>query len=104
VVPGVELLKVYSAGGVKMYIFRAEGVHYYFAVKAEEGWKVAGGKMSGGVVDIYGETVRTVAEAINALYSEMGVERRVQVRQKKTGVFYTRLNNVDLELLGLRRS
>ena len=44
VVPGVELLHVYSAGGMKMYIFRAEGAHYYFAVKTEEGWKTAGGK------------------------------------------------------------
>ena len=37
VAPGVELLKVYSAGSSKLYIFRVseEGVHYYFAVKTE---------------------------------------------------------------------
>jgi len=28
VMPGVELLKVHSTSGVKMYILRAEGVHY----------------------------------------------------------------------------
>jgi len=42
VTPSVELLKVYSAGGVKMHIFRAEGAYYYFAVKAGREWKAAG--------------------------------------------------------------
>jgi len=27
-----------------MYIFRAEGAHYYFAVKTEKGWMAVGGK------------------------------------------------------------
>jgi len=35
VMSGVELLNVHSAGGVEMYIFRAEGAHYYFTVKTE---------------------------------------------------------------------
>jgi len=46
VIPGVELLKVYNVGEVRMYIFRAEGVHYYFAVRTREGWRAASGKYS----------------------------------------------------------
>jgi len=99
VMPGVE---VHSAGGVRMYIFRAEGVHYYFAVKTEEGWKAAGGKYVGRKVEVAGEAARVVAETINALYREMGVERRTEVKYKN-GVPYIQLTNVDLRLLGLER-
>jgi len=102
VMPGVELLKVYSAGGVKMYIFRSEGVHYHFAVKMEKSWRAAGGKYRGGVVLIYGEAVHTVADAINALYSDMGIERRIEVKFDKDGTPYIILTNVDLELLGAK--
>jgi len=101
VMPGVELLKVYSAGGVKMYIFCAEGDHYYLAVKTGEGWRAAGGKYSNRRVSIYGEAARAVAEAINTVYSEMGEERRVEVKQHK-GVPYIQLTNEDLRLLGLK--
>jgi len=105
VMPGVELLKVHSAGGVRMYAFRVseEGTHYYFTVKTGEVWRAAGGKKSGRQVIIHGEAVRAVADAINALYSERGVERRVEVKQLKNGVPYIKLTNVDLRLLGLVR-
>jgi len=104
VMPGIELLKVHNAGGVEMYIFRAEGVHYYFAVKMEKEWRAAGGKYSNKqVVQIYGEAARVVAEAINAIYREMGVDRKVEVKLHKNHVPYIKLTNVDLELLGLKR-
>jgi len=105
VMPGVELMKAHSAGGVKMYAFRVseEGTHYYFAVKTEKGWKATGGKKSGKVVQIIGEATRVVADAINAIYSKMGVNRRVEVKLHKNGTPYIRLTNVDLELLGLKR-
>jgi len=103
VMPGVELLNVHSAGGLKMYIFRVseEGVHYYFTVKTKEGWRVAGGKysISNKVIQITGEATRVVAEAINAVYSEMGVERKVEVKQMKDSTPYVNLTNVDLKLL-----
>jgi len=41
---GIELLNIHSAGDMKMYIFRADGVYYYFAVKTEERWRAAGGE------------------------------------------------------------
>jgi len=97
----VELLKVYSIGGMKLYIFRAEGAHYYFAAKTEKEWRVAGGKYSGKEVKVTGEAARVVAEAINALYREMGVDRVVEVKYDKDNTPYIRLTNVDLELLGL---
>jgi len=105
VMPGVELLKVYSAGGMCMYVFRVseEGTHYYFAVKTGEGWRAAGGKYVGKHVQIYGEAVPTIADAINAIYRERGVERRVEVKyDKRKGTPYIKLTNVDLELLGLK--
>jgi len=103
VMPGVELMKVYNVEGVNMYMFRAEGVHYYFAVRTKEGWSASGGKLSGRVVDIFGEALRAVADALNAIYSERGVERRVEVKKKRNGVPYIRLTGIDLELLGLTR-
>jgi len=102
VMPGVELLNVHSAGGVKMYIFRAEGVHYYFLVKTREGWRAAGGKRAKWQVQIVGEAARAIADAINTLYRERGVDRRVEVRLLKDGTPYIILTNVDLELLGIR--
>jgi len=102
VMPGVELLKVYNVGGMHMYIFRAEGVHYYFAVKTEKEWRVAGGKYNGRQVQIHGEAARTVADAINALYSQMGIERRIGVKYGKDGTPYIKLTNVDLRLLSPR--
>jgi len=86
VMPGVELLKVYSVGDMKLYAFRVseEGIHYYFAVKAREEWKAAGGKHVGLHIQIAGETVPTIAEAINTIYREMGEERWVVTRQMKT--------------------
>jgi len=44
VMPGVELLRAYSVSSMKTYIFRAEGLHYYFAVKTGEEWRAASGK------------------------------------------------------------
>jgi len=103
VMPGVELLKVYNVGGVEMYIFRAEGLHYYFAVKTGEGWRAAGGKKSGRHVLIFGEAAPTIAEAINAIYRERGVERRIEVKyDKRKGTPYIYLTNVDLELFDVR--
>jgi len=74
VMPGVELLKVYSAGGMRIYAFRVseEGAHYYFAVKTGQEWRAAGGKLSGGRVMIAGEAAPTIAKAINAIYRERG--------------------------------
>jgi len=85
VMPGVELLKVRNAGGLRIYTFQVseEGAHYYFAVKTEEGWRAAGGKQSGRQVMSVGEAIRAVAEAINTIYREMGVERRVGDIQKR---------------------
>jgi len=102
VMPSVELLKMYSVGGMKPYAFRAseEGVHFYFAVKTGEGWRAAGGKQSGRKVDFVGEAARAVADAINTLYGEMGM-RRVEVKYDKMGTPYIRLTNEDLRLLGL---
>jgi len=101
VMPGVELLKVYDVGEARMYAFRAEGVHYYFAVKTEKEWRAAGGKYDGTQVQIKGKAAHAVAEAINALYREMDVERRVEVKYGKDGAPYIYLTNVDLRLLGL---
>jgi len=103
VMPDVELLKVYSAGGMEMYAFRAGGLHYYFAVKTEQGWRAAGGKQSGRQVQINGEAAHAVADAINAVYREMGVDKKIEVRYSKDGVSRIKLTNVDLELLGLTR-
>jgi len=102
VMPGVELLKVYSVGGMKIYIFRAEGLHYYFAVRAGQEWRAAGGKYSNRQVIITGEAVPTIAEAANAIYREKGVDRRVEVKyDKRYNAPYIKLTNIDLELLGL---
>jgi len=49
---------------------------------------------------IIGKAAEVVARAINAIYSERGVERKVKVRYNK-GKPYIKLTNVDLELLGL---
>jgi len=106
VMPGVELLKLYSAGGMKLYAFRTseEGVHFYFAVKTGEGWRAAGGKLNGRHVQITGKTAHAVAKAINAIYREMGVDRRVEVKyDKRYNAPYINLTNVDLELLGSTR-
>jgi len=104
VMPGVELLKVYNISGMRIYAFRAskEGIHYYFAVKAGRGWRAAGGKLSGVAVIITGEAASTVAEAINAIYSEMGIDRRVEVKYDRKGTPYIRLTNVDLRQLGIK--
>jgi len=99
VMPSIELLKIYNAGGVKLYIFRAEGLHYYFAVKTEQGWRAAGGKYSERQVQINGQAAPIIADAINAVYREMGVERKVEVKRMKNGEPYIKLTNVDLELL-----
>jgi len=89
---------------MRMYAFRVseEGVHYYFAVKTEKEWRVAGAKYDGTQVQIYDEAARAVADAINALYSQMGVEMRIEVKYDKDGTPYIRLTNVDLRLLSLR--
>jgi len=102
VMPGVELLKMYSASGVEMYIFRAEGAHYYFAVKTEQEWRAAGGKHVGTQMQIKGKAAPIIADAVNAIYREIGVERKVEVKyDKRYGTPYIKLTNVDLELLGL---
>jgi len=49
------------------------------------------------------EAVHTVAEAINAVYNEMSIERRVKVKQKKDSTPHIDLTNEDLRLLGLAR-
>ena len=104
VMPSTELLKAYSASGLKLYIFRTEGVHYYFAVRTGQEWRAAGGKYFGRHVHIVGEAARVVADAINAIYSEMGVERRVEVKQlKNKKVPYINLTDKDLRLLDLTR-
>jgi len=102
VMPGVELLNVHSASGMKLYIFRAEGLHYYFAVKTGEGWRVAGGRYSYRGVMIVGKAAEVVAKTINAIYGERGVKRKAEVRYNK-GKPYIKLADIDLELLGLIR-
>jgi len=53
-------------------------------------------------VFIVGEAASVVAEAINALYSEMGVDRRVEAKQHKhKNLPYIYLTNEDIRLLGL---
>jgi len=52
-------------------------------------------------VQIAGELARTVAEAINAIYREMGVKRKVKMRYNRAGVPYINLANEDMRLLGL---
>jgi len=88
---------------MRIYAFRVseEGVHYYFAVKAGQEWRAAGGKYDGKQIWIYGEAAPTIAEAINAIYREMGVDRRVEVKFHKD-VPYVNPTNIDLELLGLK--
>jgi len=105
VMPGVELLKVYNVGDMKLYALRVseEGTHYYFVVKAGEEWKAAGGKQARRQVLIKGKAVTIIAETINAIYHERGVERRIEVKYDKDGTSYIYLTNVDLELLGLKR-
>jgi len=51
-------------------------------------------------VKIAGEAVCAVADAINAIYSNMGVERRVEVKYDKKGTPYIRLTSVDIKPLG----
>jgi len=102
VTPSVELLKVYSVGGTKMYIFRAEGAHYCFAVKTGQEWRVAGGKRAKWLVLIHGEAAYAVAEAINAIYREMGIDRRIEVKYGKNSVPYIYLTNEDLRQLGVK--
>jgi len=103
VIPGVELLKVYSVGGAHMYAFRVGGLHYYFAVKTGQGWKASGGKYDGNQVRLLGDAIVAIAGAINAIYCEMGVDKEIEARRDKDGIPYIRLSNVDLELLGLCR-
>jgi len=102
VMPGVELLKVYNTGSMKLYIFRAEGLHYYFAVKAGQEWRVAGGKYRDRFVIIAGKAVHAIADAINAIYREIGAERSIEVKYDKEGTPYIQLTNVDLRLLGVK--
>jgi len=50
--------------------------------------RVAGGKYDGKQVWITGEAARAVAEAINALYRERDVERKVEVKyDRKCPIF-----------------
>ena len=52
---------------------------------------------------IAGEVAPIIAEAINAIYREMGIERRIEVRHgKRNDAPYIQLTNIDLELLGLK--
>ena len=103
VMPGIELLKVYDVSGMKMYIFRAENAYYYFVVKMGDGWRAAGGKYDGKQIQIYGEATEAVAEAINALYREIGVERRVEAKyDKRHDTPYLKLTNEDLRQLNLK--
>jgi len=102
VMPGVELLKVYNVSDMKMYIFRAEGVHYYFVVKSKEGWRAVGGKYDGKKLRVYGDVVHAVADIIGSLYRERGVDRMVEIKLMKNGTPYISLTNVDLSLLGIR--
>jgi len=105
VIPGVELLKMYSVGDVRMYAFRVseEGIHYYFAVKTGQEWRAAGGKHAKWLAKIHGEAAPTIAEAINTIYREMGVERRVEVKYDKNNIPYIYFTNEDLRLLGISR-
>jgi len=103
VLPGVKLLNMYNANDMKLYVFHAEDVHYYFAVKTKEGWKIAGGKKTVGQIIIYGQAAETVAKAVSAIYSHMGVKGRVEVKyRKKDGEPYILLTSEDLKLLGIR--
>jgi len=66
------------------------------------GWRAAGGKYGNKQVKIVSKATRVIADAINALYSEMSVERRVKVKyDKRYDAPYIQLSNEDLRLLGL---
>jgi len=43
-------------------------------------------------------------KTVKAVYSERGMERRIEVRKARYNVPYVRLANVDLELLNLRQA
>jgi len=83
-----------------MYIFCAEGVHYYFAEGTRGGGRRRAGSTVYRIVQIVSEAAHAIADAI---YRERGVDRRIEVRYDKNGVPYINLTNVDLELLGLTR-
>jgi len=54
-------------------------------------------------VKIVGKVAPTIAETINALYREMGVSRRVEVKHdKRYNALHIQLTNTDLELLSLK--
>ena len=63
-----------------------------------------GGRKAKRQLIIKGKNVRTIAEAVNAIYRERGVERRVEVKyDKHKDVPYLQLTNVDLRLLDVKR-
>jgi len=82
---GVEPSNVHSSGDMKVYILCLEDVHYYFAVKTRESQRAAGWEHYNRRVRINAETM---ANAINAIYSHAGVERRAEVRWHEDGTPY----------------
>jgi len=65
----------------------------YFAVRTKEGWRAAGEKYGDGWVMIVGNAAEVVAKAINAIYSERSVERKVRYNKGKP---YIKLTNIDV--------
>jgi len=52
-------------------------------------------------VTVKGDTARTIADVINAVYRENGLKRRVRVKLSKDSTPYIKLTDADLRLLKL---
>jgi len=99
VVPGVTLANRHSVDGRTLYTFLYEnekGVGIRFVVKNGNEWKTAGGLLQRDFVVVYDKR-GIVADAINAVYRNMGVSWRI-VTKDGTFVLVPR----DLKLLGIR--
>jgi len=85
---GVEPPNVHSGSDVKIYVLCLKDVHYYFTVKTREGQRAACEERYNRRVQINAETV---VNAIKAIYSRAGVERRAEVRWSKDDTPYITL-------------
>jgi len=92
---------VESVGDMRIYAFRAEVIHYYFAVKTGQVWKAAVGKLSRRLVNTRPSCPRSRPRHKRRLMRHMQ-ERGVKVRQKDGGMPYIRLTDEDLELFGVK--
>jgi len=99
VVPGVTLANKHNVDGRTLYTFLYEsekGLGIRFVVRGGGEWKTAGGLLQRDFVVVYDKR-GIVADAINAVYRNMGVSWRIVT---KDGTFA--LVPKDLKLLGIR--